>query len=121
MRQQQLYYVAFIIERDMAFSDKVVTVNGKRKRIPIPAIEAGVDLLAGPFGKREDAERAIVPTCWLYRKAAVFAALADLMTDSASTTPVRFEAIAVTEDQVDAYNVRHGTDVAWPPQILETK
>ena len=101
----QVYYVAFVVDRDLRVNNTVV-------------VEAGVDFLAGPFLDAETAERAIRLACQRHPRVAAFAGLASLMLGAQAASPVRMAVIPVSRAQVAAYNVRHDTEVAWPPPLL---
>jgi len=101
----QVYYVAFIVDRDLRVNTTVV-------------VEAGVDLLAGPFLDAETAERAVRLACRRHPRLAAFAGLASLLVGAQAEAPVRLAVIPVTRAQVAAYNARHDTEVAWPPSLL---
>ena len=101
----QVYYVAFIVDRDLRVNTTVV-------------VEAGVDLLAGPFLDAETAEQAVRLACRRHPRLAAFAGLASLMMGAQADPPVRMAVIPVSPAHVAAYNARHDTEVAWPPPLL---
>jgi len=101
----EVYYVAFIVDRDLCVNTTVI-------------VEAGVDLLAGPFPTLADAEGAIRLTCRHYPRLAAFAGLATFLMTPQREAPVRLEVIPVRQEQVIGYNIRHHLNVPWPPALL---
>jgi len=100
-----VYYVAFIVDHDLRINNTVI-------------IDAGVDLLAGPFLTPDVAERAIRLACRRHPRLAAFAGLAHFLVTSQHKAPARLDVIAVRQDQVRAYNARHDAALAWPPALL---
>ncbi len=101
----EVYYVAFVVDHDLRVNKTVI-------------IEAGVDLLAGPFLTPEVAERAIRLACQRHPRLAAFAGLATFLVTNLHKVPARLEVIPVRQEQVVNYNARHTTEMAWPPALL---
>jgi hypothetical protein len=101
----ELYYVAFIVDHDLRVNNTVI-------------IEAGVDLLAGPFLTPDVAERAIRLACRRHPRLAAFAGLATLLVTNLHHAPARLEVIPVRPEHVRDYNRRHDTALTWPPALL---
>ena len=101
----EVYYVAFVVDHDLRVNKTVI-------------IEAGVDLLAGPFLTPEVAERAIRLACQRHPRLAAFAGLATFLVTTLHKAPARLEVIPVRPEQVLDYNARHDTAISWPPALL---
>lgn len=102
----EVFYLGFIVDNDLSMNSKVI-------------VEAGVDLLAGPFPTQEVASRALRTTCEQHSRLAAFAALATFLVTQQHKVPARLEIIPLRREQVVAYNVRHGLDIPWPPPLQE--
>lgn len=102
------YYVAFIVDRTMRCGN-VVTM------------EAGVDLLAGPFDTMRTALNVIPTVRNGRRRWAASELLASLLETDYGEKPARFEAVRVTRRMVEDYNRRHDAFVPWPPRPLSAK
>lgn len=101
----EVYYVAFIVDHDLRVNKTVI-------------VEAGVDLLAGPFLTPDIAERAIRLACQRHPRLAAFAGLATFLVTTLHNAPARLEVIPVRQEQVLDYNARHDTALPWPPAPL---
>ncbi len=101
----ELFYVAFIVDRDLSLRETVV-------------VDAGVDLLAGPYLDRATAEYAIRQVCQRHPRLAAFAGLATFLLTPDREAPVRMAVISVNQAQVVAYAHRHGTELPWPPPLM---
>ena len=102
-----VFYVAFVVEQKIRERGRVV-------------VEAGIDLLAGPYPSRGMAQQAIRGTCRQYPRLAAFAGLAAMLLSVEKVTPVRIEVLPVSEDAVARYNARHQAALPWPPPVLES-
>lgn len=100
-----MFYVAFIVDHDIHYRNAVV-------------VEAGVDLLAGPYPSRGEARSALRTTCALHPRLAAFAALATFIAKGRDDAPVRIEIIPVSETQLVRYNAIHAAALPWPPPVL---
>lgn len=100
------YYIAFVLDR---------AVHSPKGRI---IIEAGVDVLAGPFATRVLAAQALRDTCAAHPRLAAFAALATALVSHAHEPPARIEVIAITPAMVDAYHARHAVALPWPLPVV---
>lgn len=100
-----VFYIAFIVEREIHQRGRVV-------------VEAGIDLLAGPYPSRGMAQQAIRATCRQHPRLAAFAGLAAVLMSEQEKSPVRIEVLPVTEDAVARYNARHQAALPWPPPVL---
>ena len=101
----EVYYVAFIVDHDLRINKTVI-------------VEAGIDLLAGPFLTPDIAERAIRLACQRHPRLAAFAGLATFLVTSQHKAPARVDVIPVRPEQVHDYNRRHETQLPWPPALL---
>jgi len=101
----ELYYVAFIVDHDLCVNTTVI-------------VDAGIDLLAGPFLTPEIARRAIRLACQRHPRLAAFAGLAHFLVTSQHTAPARLDIVSVRPEQVRDYNRRHDTALPWPPALL---
>ena len=90
----QSYYIAFVVDQDIAERGTVI-------------VEAGVDLLAGPYPSEDAAARALRDTCVQHRRLAAFAGLAQFLCRDSATPPVRIEVISVSIARLARYNARH--------------
>jgi hypothetical protein len=100
------YYLAFCLDRDITDNQQQVIV------------EAGIDLLAGPFSSREAAQAVMRATCQAHPRLAVFAALAAQLMGRHAVPLARIEVIPITAAMVADYNACHGVALPWPPPIL---
>ena len=100
------FYLAFIVDHDIRERGHVV-------------VEAGIDLLAGPYPTRAVAETAIRDTCRAHPRLAAFAGLATYLTGTHGRSPVRLEVIPVSLSQLADYNSRHThAALPWPPPVV---
>lgn len=101
-----MFYVAFIVDHDIRHRSAVV-------------VEAGVDLLAGPYPTHEDAVSALRIACARHPRLTAFAALAAFISRSLDNAPVRIDVIPINETQVVRYNAIHPeVALSWPPPVL---
>jgi len=101
-----VFYLAFIVDHDIRERGHVV-------------IEAGIDLLAGPYPTHAVAETAIRDTCRAHPRLAAFAGLATYLTGVHGQSPVRLEIIPISQSQLALYNGRHTqAAVPWPPPVV---
>ena len=102
----QLFYIAFVVDHDITERGHIV-------------VEAGIDLLAGPYPSRAVAETAIRTTCRAHPRLAAFAGLATYLTSTHGRSPVRIEVIPVSLAQLAHYNGRHAyAALPWPPPVV---
>lgn len=99
------YYVAFLVDQDIRERGQVV-------------VEAGIDLLAGPYATHVDAMTAIRATCQAHPRLAAFAGLAAFLLRGKSTSPIRLEVIELTDAMVQRYTKRHQRALPWPPPVV---
>lgn len=101
----QSYYIAFVVDHDIAERGTVI-------------VEAGVDLLAGPYPSEDAAARALRDTCVQHRRLAAFAGLAQFLCRDTATPPVRIEVISVSIARLARYNARHLKQAqGWPLRL----
>lgn len=103
----ELFYIAFVVERDIVEGREVV-------------VEAGVDLLAGPFPTLLDAAAAMRDTCARYRARAAFAAMAaGISVRGQRYPPAHISIIPVRQARCAQYNARHpAAALQWPPLTI---
>jgi len=102
----EVYYLALIVERDILAGREVV-------------VEAGVDLLAGPFATEGDAVQAMGETCARYPRQAAFAAMAmHISVQGRREPPAHIAVLPVHRSQCERYAARHRTTpLPWPPPL----
>jgi|GEM_PF-6017303 len=100
-----VFYVAFVVEQDIRERGRVV-------------VEAGIDLLAGPYPSRGMAQQAIREVCRQHPRLAAFAGLAAMLVRAEQVPPVRIDVIPVGEEAVARYNARHQAALPWPPPVM---
>jgi hypothetical protein len=101
-----VFFLAFIVDHDIRERGHVV-------------VEAGIDLLAGPYPTRAVAETAIREACRAHPRLAAFAGLATYLTGAHGRSPVRLEVIPVSFSQLVNYNDRHHhAALPWPPPVV---
>jgi len=104
-----VYYIAFIVERDITAGRDVV-------------VEAGVDLLAGPFPTLQDAAAAMRETCVRHPTLSAFAALAACISVQGQRRPSAcISIIPVRQDHCVRYNARHAAALPWPPPPISAR
>jgi len=101
-----VFYVAFVVEQEIRERGRVV-------------VEAGLDLLAGPYPSRVMAQQAMRETCGRHPRLAACAGLAALLMRAEHMIPVRIDVIPVSEEAVARYNARHQAALPWPPPVLD--
>jgi len=101
-----VFYIAFIVDHDIRQRRTVV-------------VEAGVDLLAGPYPTHDDAVSALRVTCARHPRVTAFAALAAFFARGLDDAPVRIAVIPVSDKQVARYTTIHPEQaLPWPPPAL---
>lgn len=110
-----LYYVAFILDRAIRDGDP-------KKSQRAVSVDAGIDLLAGPFENEGGATAALRRAIANFPRAAVLCSLAHHATNG-DHPPARIEVIPLTELQLARYNARHCNDeeftpLEWPPRCI---
>lgn len=100
-----VFYVAFIVDHDIRERGRVV-------------VEAGIDLLAGPYPSRALANAAVRDTCAAHPRLAAFAGLAAMVLGGDAAPPVRIAVIPVSDELVARYTSRHDLALPWPPPVV---
>jgi len=100
-----VFYVAFVVEQEIRERGCVV-------------VEAGIDLLAGPYPSRGMAQQAVREACRRHPRLAAFAGLAAMLLSAEKVIPVRIEVIPVGEEAVVRYNARHLAALPWPLPVV---
>ena len=100
-----VFYIAFLVDHDIRERGKVV-------------VDAGIDLLAGPYATHADAMAAIRATCRAHPRLAAFAGLAAFLMQGSDHPPIRLEVIEVTEAMVQRYVERYRSALPWPPPVV---
>lgn len=102
-----VFYIAFIVERDMFVGRELV-------------VEAGIDLLAGPFPTEPAAVASLRETFARHPTCSAFAALAaHISVKGQRQPPAHISIIAVRQDHCARYNARHATALPWPPSPIQ--
>jgi hypothetical protein len=98
-----VYYIAFVVERDIYEGKELV-------------VEAGVDLLAGPFPTEVAAVASLRETFTRHPACSAFAALAaHISVKGQRQPPAHISIIPVRQEHCARYNARHAISVPWPP------
>jgi len=99
------FYIAFIVDYDIRARGQV-------------AVEAGIDLLGGPYATHADAMAALRSTCQAHPRLAAFAGLAAFLVHGKGRPSIRLEVIEVTDVMVQRYAERHHHALPWPPPVV---
>ncbi|MHB9129981.1 MAG: hypothetical protein ACYDBB_02690 [Armatimonadota bacterium] len=103
----EVFYIAFIVERDIFEGRELV-------------VEAGVDLLAGPFPTEAAAVTSLRETFTRYPTCSAFAALAaHIAVKGQRQPPAHISVIPVRQDHCVRYNARHAAVLPWPPSPIQ--
>lgn len=99
----EAWYIAFIVEREVFEGRELV-------------VEAGVDLLAGPFPTEAAAVASLRETFARHPTCSAFAALAaHIAVKGQRQPPAHISIIPVRQEHCARYSARHAIAVPWPP------
>jgi hypothetical protein len=102
----EVFFIAFIVERDIYEGKELV-------------VEAGIDLLAGPFATEHTAVAELRETCARHPTCTFFAAMAGCISVKGQRQPpAHISVIPVRQDHCIRYNVRHAAALPWPPSPI---